>query len=87
MLAHATNVGTSPFICVDFIFEVSLIISLVLLVQKNFLHEQISKTHFYNYLTIAGSYDVSDGRFGIYAKSYTYMHIFDEKYHFWCELC
>ena len=86
-LVHARNASTSPFMCVDFIFEVSLIISLLLLVQKNFLCEQISKTRFCNYLTIAGSYDVSDGRFGIYAKSYTYMRIFDEKYHFWCEPC
>ena len=81
LLAHSmlTNFFlrcSSPILCVDFIFEISLFISLLPTEQKNCLREAKLKTCFLTYLLIPMSYAVFDHIFGIYAQSYVYMEVF-----------
>ena len=66
----------SPFICVDFISEVSLFISPLPTEQKTASGRQKWKPVFESYLKIAGSHGVFDSRFGIYVIRYVYMDVF-----------
>ena len=66
----------SPILCVDFIFEVTLVISLLPTEQKTASGGQKSKQVFSTYLKVAGAYAFSESRFGIYAKSCVYSDFF-----------
>ena len=79
----AVTLFPSPFIYADFIFELSLLISLLPTERKNFPWAQKWKPGIQVYLKIPVSYAFSDARFGIYAKSCVYSKVFGIIALFW----
>ena len=75
-----------PFVCVEFISEVGLVMSPLPTDQKTASGRQKWTQGFDSCLTIAWSYGVFDSKFGIYVKSYVYRGVFGIFINFYGEL-